>query len=185
MNPSPSHRIVRLALIIYLPMMGGIFFLRPPGMLKVVSWSEFAYGLAAACAAGVVVIAASRAVARRTDWGQALQVEFRQLLGQLTSGQILVLALLSGFGEEILFRGVIHAHLGLWMTALLFGAFHFPYRRLMLPWSCFALLMGVVLGLLTTGFNSLWPAILLHFLINYFNLHDLAQPPVERPNKES
>ena len=185
MNRTPSQRIVRLALIIYLPMMGGTFFLRPPGVLKVVSWSQFALGLAAACAVGVVVIAVSRAFARRTGWGRTLQTEFRQVLGPLTSGQILTLSLLSGFGEEILFRGVIHAHLGLWMTALLFGAFHFPYRRLMLPWSCFALMMGMVLGLLTTGFDSLWPAILLHFLINYFNLHDLAQPPGERPFEDS
>jgi membrane protease YdiL (CAAX protease family) len=100
----------------------------------------------------------------------------------MASGEILLLSLLSAFGEEILFRGVLHPRLGLGLTALLFGAFHFPYRRQLLPWSLFALAIGVGLGLLTDAFTSLWPAILLHFLINYFNLHDIAemQPGTER-----
>lgn len=184
MNAMPSRRMVWLALIFYLPMLGGAYFLRAPGLLLVADWPRMALGLGVACAAGAAVVAVSRVFVRRVAWGRALQSEFRAVLGPLSSWQILVLSLLSSFGEEILFRGVIHPRLGLWITALLFGAFHFPYRKILLPWSGFALVLGVVLGLLTDAYASLWPAIFLHFFINYFNLHDLAQPPPEGPGGE-
>lgn len=173
----PTQQVVVLSLLIYLPMIGGQYFARPPGTMLVTDWGRAALGLGAACAIGVAVVALSRGFARRTAWGRALKGELRAVLGPLTSWQILLLSLLSSFGEEILFRGVIQPRLGLWIAALMFGALHFPYRRLLLPWSVFALMMGVVMGLLTAGSGTIWPAILLHFFINYFNLHDLAQPP--------
>ena len=105
------------------------------------------------------------------------------MLGPLTSGEILILALLSAFGEEILFRGVLHGRLGLWPTALLFGLFHFPFRRELLPWSLFALAMGAGLGALTDIFTTLWPAILFHFAVNHRNLHDLAAPGPGEPTE--
>lgn len=175
----PAQQVVVLALLIYLPMIGAYIFARPPGTMLVADWLQAAMGLGASSVVGLAVVAASRSFARRTEWGRALQAELRAVLGPLTSWQILLLSLLSGFGEEILFRGVLQPRLGLWIAALLFGALHFPYRRLLLPWSAFALAMGVVMGLLTERYGSLWPAILLHFMINYFNLHDLAQVPVK------
>lgn len=177
MNRMPTQQVVTLALLIYLPMIGAYYFARPPGTMLIADWGHGALGLGAACAIGTAVVMLSRVFARRTVWGRALHGELRSVLGPLTSWQILLLSLLSGFGEEILFRGVIQPRLGLWIAALMFGALHFPYRRLLLPWSAFALGMGVVMGLLTAGFGTLWPAIVLHFFINYFNLHDLADPP--------
>lgn len=173
----PTQQVVVLALLIYLPMIGGYYFARPPGTMFVIDWGRAVLGLGAACAIGAAVVALSRNFAQRTAWGRALHGELRAVLGPLTSWQILLLSLLSGFGEEILFRGVIQPRLGLWIAALMFGALHFPYRRLLLPWSAFALIMGVVMGLLTAGSGTLWPAVVLHFFINYFNLHDLTQPP--------
>ena len=185
MSPPPPRRIVRLAVFFYLPMMASAFFARPPGTLVVQEPQRLALGLAMALAAGLVVVAASRFFASRTGWGRALRAELRSVLGTLGSREILLLALLSAFGEEFLFRGAIHPRLGLWGTALLFGAFHFPYRRQLLPWSLFALVLGVGLGAMTDLFGSLWPAILLHFVVNYRNLHDLAAgPALPRPEGE-
>jgi hypothetical protein len=101
------------------------------------------------------------------------------VLGGLDSRQILLLALLSAAGEEVIFRGVLQPRLGLWVATLLFGLLHVPVRRSLVPWTLFALAIGLVLGLLTEWSGSLWPAILLHFLVNYFNLHDLARPRPE------
>jgi membrane protease YdiL (CAAX protease family) len=174
-SPAPA-RIVRLSVLFYLPMVLSGYFIRPPGTLGGWDGASLALGLLAALALGGLVVLASRLAAHRTDWGRALHRELAGVLGGLASSQIMVLSLLSAFGEEILFRGVLHPRLGLIGAALLFALLHFPARRALLPWSAFALVLGLVLGGLTDLFQSLWPAILLHFLINYFNLHDLAQP---------
>ena len=179
MSPAPQPRVVRIALIFYPPMLAGLFFLKPPGVLSTDDLGRLAAGLGLALAAGWTVVAGSRHAARHTAWGRALRREFRAVLGPLTSGETLLLALLSAFGEEILFRGVLHPRLGLWPTALLFGLFPFPIRRELLPWSLFAFAMGAALGFLTDAFAALWPAILLHFIVNYRNLRDLAEPDPE------
>ena len=166
--------LVWLALAFYLPMGAGLFFLKPSGLLRVEDWAGFAAGMGVALVAGVTVVGLSRLTARSTVWGSRLRAEFRKILGGMGPREVLMLALLSAFGEEILFRGVIHPRLGLFPTAILFGFFHFPIRRWMIPWSLFALALGLVLGLLTDQFRSLWPVIFLHFFINYFNLNDLA-----------
>ena len=174
-------RAVRLSVIFYVPMLAGGFFLRPPGVLRVEQWERFGWGLAMAAGASAAVIALSRWTGRHSGWGRALRNEFRAVLGPLNSTEILWLALLSAFGEEILFRGIVQSWAGLWAAAALFAAFHFPYRRAMLPWTAFALAMGIGLGLLTEWAGSLWPAIWVHFCVNYFNLHDIAGDGAEEP----
>ncbi|HEX9842563.1 MAG TPA: CPBP family intramembrane glutamic endopeptidase [bacterium] len=183
-----GHRsTLRIALLVYLPMLASGLWLRAPGTLRIADPVALAWGLLAAAAIGAAVVAGSRRIARRTGWGRRLHAEFHAILGRLESRQILLLSLLSGFGEEVLFRGVLQPRLGLWPASLLFAALHFPARRALLPWTAFALGIGLVLGLLTEWAGSLWPAIVLHFLINYFNLHDLAEPPSapERPGPQA
>ena len=179
MNNQESSRILKVALIFYLPMLASGFFLKPPELLSVVDWPGLALGRAGALGAGLVVVSLSRVITRKTGWGKILRNEFASLLGELSSSDILLLSLFSAFGEEILFRGVIQPRLGLLITAGLFGLFHFPYRRGLLPWTIFALILGLALGLLTEHFQSLWPPIFLHFFINFFNLHDLVESEKE------
>lgn len=176
-EPRRRHMMVRLAWIFYLPMIATAVFAKAPGALRVEDWAGLLQGAGTAVALGIGVVLLSRYLARNTEWGRALHVEFAAILVGLGSAEILALSLLSAFGEEILFRGVLHARLGLWPTALLFGAVHFPVRRRLVPWTLFAAALGVVLGVMTDYFQSLWPAILLHFMINYFNIHDLAEHP--------
>jgi len=178
--PNPSRQIVVLAVAFYVPMAGCLFFLRPPGGLRVRDWPALGWGLAAALALGLLSVALTRLVTHRTAWGAALHGEFHGVLGGLGSRAILAVALLSAVGEELLFRGVLHPRLGLWITAALFGLMHFPVRRRLLPWTAFALVLGLALGVLTDWAGTLWPAILVHFVINYLNLHHLAEP-LERP----
>ena len=175
--PRPRSAVVRLAWIFYLPMIATAFLVQEPGAFRIADWLRFAEGIAVAAAGIVAVVLASRWISRRTGWGRRLHAEFTSVLGDLDSRQILALALLSAFGEEILFRGVVQPWLGLWITTALFGIFHFPARRALIPWSFFAAVLGLALGALVLRFGSLWPAILLHFGINYFNLHDLSQGP--------
>jgi hypothetical protein len=168
---------VRLAGWVYLPMLASAAFARPPGTLQVTDAAALAKGLGAAAVIGAAVVLASHHIARRTGWGRRLHAEFHALLGALDSRRILLLALLSAGGEEVLFRGVLQPRLGLWAATSLFAALHVPLRRSLVPWTAFAFAIGAVLGLLTEWAGSLWPAVLLHFLVNYFNLHDLAEAP--------
>lgn len=171
-----------LALAIYLPMMASGVLLRPPGTLRIGAWEALAIGLGAAIAGGAAVIFLSRAVSRHTGWGRILHRFMHDALGSLGSREILWLSLLSAFGEEILFRGVLHPRLGLWVCALLFAGFHFPFQRILIPWTVFAFVMGLALGGLTDAFGSLWPAIVMHFMINHVNLHDLVTHELPGPD---
>lgn len=183
MKGPPKIPMMRLSLFLYLPMIAMGAFTRPPGVFRISHPARLAVGMAVALVGGAAVVLMSRWIARHTQWGRRLREEFRGLLAGLNSRQVLYLALLSGFGEEILFRGVLQPRLGWLLASLMFGALHFPIRRTLIPWSLFALAMGFALAGLTEVFQNLWPAILLHFIINYLNLHDLTEeePPPDEP----
>jgi hypothetical protein len=168
-------RIVQLALLFYVPLLAGVFFLVPPGGLQILDWERFAWALGASVAATVLLVLLSRWAAQNTAWGRALREEFRNALGPLTSSEILWLSLLSGFAEEILFRGVLLGRVGLLWSSLLFAAAHLPWRRALWPWTALAAVIGLGLGALTVWAGSLWPAIFLHLSVNYFNLHDMVR----------
>src|SRR5688500_775639 len=82
-------------------------------------WFEapFPLGTVAAVVLGLAVAAltvvTTRQLVRHTEWAKALHVEFRGLLGPLTSGEILAFAALSGVAEELFFRGVLQPGVGL------------------------------------------------------------------------
>jgi len=180
MPPAPSRRMLWVALVFYSPMLASAIFVQPRSLLAVgpdrAALLAQGLGLAVAVAASLAIVWASRWASGATGWGRALRSELGALMGGMDSPQILAVSLLSAFGEELLFRGVALATLGIWLQAGLFGAFHFPVRRALWPWTVFALAIGLGLGVLTQLSGSLWPAVLLHFCVNYFNLHDLADP---------
>jgi membrane protease YdiL (CAAX protease family) len=170
-----------VAVIFYGPLLASAAFVEPRSVLALGPGPDAlrsqGLGLAVAAGASLLIVLASRWASRSTRWGRALAAELGALAGGMDSAQVLAVSLLSAFGEELLFRGVALAYLGLWLQGTLFGLFHFPVRRALWPWTVFALAMGVGLGVLTQWSASLWPAVLLHFCVNYFNLHDLAAGP--------
>ncbi len=80
------------------------------------------------------------------------------------------LALISGSAEEVLFRGALWPHLGLAGTTLLFGLVHVIPRRAFWTYPLFALLAGLLFGLLREGTGSVWPPALAHAVLNGVNL---------------
>lgn len=174
-----------VALAFYSPMLASAVFIQPRSLLAIgpdrAGLVSQGLGLAVAAGASLAIVLASRWAARATGWGRALRGELAAVIGAMDSPQILALSLLSAFGEELLFRGVALAYLGVWLQGAVFALFHFPVRRALWPWTLFALAIGLGLGALTQGSGSLWPAVLLHFCVNYFNLHDLADEPPSAP----
>lgn len=83
---------------------------------------------------------------------------------------ILIIAVLAGLGEELLFRGVLqkilikwtsNIHWGIFITAVLFSAIHLQFFGF-LP----RLVLGVLLGYLCVWSRSLWVPIIAHTLNN-------------------
>jgi len=119
---------------------------------------------------GLVVVALTRWAAKRFVWAKDLNASFRDLLGPLTRREIVILALASSIGEELLFRGALLPWLGVWLQALVFALLHVGPKKRFLPWTASAFVLGVAFGELATWTGSLGGPIAAHFMINFLNL---------------
>src|SRR5262245_53130489 len=73
---------------------------------------------------GLIVVGLWRVAARQFQWARELHGSFRDVLGPLTGHEIVILAMASSIGEEMLFRGALLPWLGLWLQALVFALLH-------------------------------------------------------------
>jgi membrane protease YdiL (CAAX protease family) len=148
-------------------------------------------GPLAGIAFGLAIVGLTRAATKRYAWARLLHTSFHDLLGPLTGREIIILALASSVGEELLFRGALMPWLGLWLQAAIFAVLHVgPRKRFvqMLPWTASAFVLGLALGELAIRTTNLGAPIAAHFVINFLNLRYIvvvAQPAVllrrERP----
>jgi membrane protease YdiL (CAAX protease family) len=78
---------------------------------------------------------------------------------------ILVLTAIIAVSEEILFRGVLQTHLGIWIASLVFAILHFRYLS---KWLLFTMVVSIsfVLGIVYEITDTLYTTILAHFLID-------------------
>ena len=83
---------------------------------------------------------------------------------------ILLIGLMTAVVEEFMFRGVLqtiftrwtkNTHAAIWITAILFSAFHMEFFGF-LP----RLMLGVLFGYFVAWSGSIWPAVWAHFLNN-------------------
>ncbi len=121
-------------------------------------------------AAGAAVVALSAAASRFLGFARRLEAEFKGIIGDLTAGEIVVIALLSGIAEEYFFRGAAQPALGIAAASILFGALHIGPGRVFLPWTVFAAGMGFLLGALYEHTHSLTAPALSHAVVNLVNL---------------
>jgi len=125
-------------------------------------------------AAGLM-IASSAWAEQRYASVRALGHQLAQGLAPLSAGRIGWFALGSGLGEELLFRGPLHAWLGLVPTAVVFGVAHGGFRSGLRSWTWFALLAGLLLGGLREWSGSVWPGAVCHVVVNAVNMHRLRR----------
>ena len=179
--PPRSGSMVPLAVAFYGAMAvlaGGIIALRgsPLGFAaadaRPIAWgADVALGLGCA---GVTVLL-SEAMTRFTPWGEALAKALGESLGPLSLRACWGLALLSGVGEELLFRGALQPWFGYVAASLVFGLVHFVPRREFLPWTGFAILAGFGLGWLFEATGNLVAPIVAHIGVNGINLRRLTK----------
>ncbi len=127
-------------------------------------------GLAVGLGLGLVLVVLSRVAARSWLPMTRMTKSLAELIGPVRWSHAVLLAVLSGLAEEILFRGALWPHLGLVGTTLLFGLVHVLPRRSMWVYPLFATLAGLLFGLLREGTQSIWPCVLAHVVVNALNL---------------
>ena len=126
-------------------------------------------GVALGVGFAVLVVGLSSAIAN-FKWAQHLEEEFGWMLGEQRLWELPILAIISGLGEEVFFRGAMQHHLGLYLTSAVFGIIHFPINRKFIAWPIFAAAMGLLMGWEYEYTGTLIAPILTHALINLFNL---------------
>ena len=97
------------------------------------------------------------------------------MLGPLGPGTTLHVAILSGVGEEIFFRGAMQPVCGFVATSLLFGLVHIGPDRRYLSWTLFAVAMGFLFGAILRNTDSVLGPIIAHVVINAINLRRICR----------
>lgn len=91
---------------------------------------------------------------------------------------IVLLSVLSGFCEEVFFRGALQLDFNIWIAAAVFGFFHMPTFKY-LTYGIWAAAVGVFLGLLLDHTHSLWTPIVAHTLNNLLVILFLKYGPIK------
>jgi membrane protease YdiL (CAAX protease family) len=94
------------------------------------------------------------------------------------------MAIASGIGEEIFFRGFLSVAIGIWLSAFAFGVLHQVRGSGRLGWALSAFGVGVALGVIYALTGQLWGCIAAHIIINVVNLRYMRDhDPDPRPRK--
>ncbi len=124
---------------------------------------------------GITVALLWQVFARFVPPVASLERELAARVGPMTLSEALGLALLSGVGEELFFRGAMQPSLGLVGTTLLFAVVHSGPSRIYLVWTLFALLGGFGLGSLFEWRQCLLAPIVAHIAVNAIGLGRLSR----------
>lgn len=133
------------------------------------------WSLAAGLVIGLAIVLGTRQLVVHFGWARRLHVELRPLARGLSNTGILVVALLSSVGEELLFRGVLQPWLGLVLQACVFGLLHYLPGASRWAWAVLAAVVGLVFGALYQATGSLLGPMAAHAVINGLNLRYLRR----------
>jgi uncharacterized protein len=129
-------------------------------------------------AVGLFVVWLTRLATRHFRWARQLHTSFRDLLGPLTTREIVILAVASSLGEELLFRGALLPWLGVWAQAGVFALLHVGPGKRFLPWTASAFALGAAFGGLALATQNLGAPIIAHAVINFLNLRFIVRQRV-------
>jgi membrane protease YdiL (CAAX protease family) len=141
-----------------------VYLLSLPAMNQLIAWNEAIHF--PAWGAGIE--------ATLRGWEEANGAVAEKMLSSLSVGSMIagvaIIGLLTGFSEELFFRGglqrilgdgMARKHVAVWVSAFIFSAIHFQFFGFF-P----RLIMGAFFGYLLVWTGSLWPAIFAHALNN-------------------
>ena len=112
-----------------------------------------------------------------------LEEALADALGPLRVDEALALAALSGFAEELFFRGAVLLAWGWFPATLLFALLHAGPGAAYRAWTAFAAVAGLLFAGLMIWRGNLLAAIVAHTLVNGVNLSRLARREMDEPAK--
>lgn len=136
-------------------------------------WLDAALG----AATGGLLVAFWRVVRQRLASARELERQLAELLGPLGRHEIVGLALLSGFAEELFFRGAVQGTWGWLPATVLFTLLHTGPGRAYRAWTAFAGVAGLALAGLMLWRGNLLAPVIAHVVVNAVNLDRLVAEP--------
>lgn len=105
-----------------------------------------------------------------SKWFKESRVFFAELIQKIEPSYLHVIfySFCAGVGEEILFRGAIQPHLGIWLTAILFIFLHGylnPFNRAIMLYGLFMVIISAGLGYLFAIYG-IYAAMSAHFIFD-------------------
>jgi membrane protease YdiL (CAAX protease family) len=120
----------------------------------------------------VVTVRTTR-VLGRAGWARALHADLRPIVHGLGDGEVVLMAVASGVGEELFFRGCLTPLFGILLSSVAFGVVHQVRGRARWAWACWATVMGVAFATIYRLTGHLEGPIASHVAINLVNLRYL------------
>jgi len=130
--------------------------------------------LALGVAGGAVLLGTWELMRRVLPGAVALEDRLRETIGPIRRDEAIGLAVVSGVGEEVFFRGAVQGAWGFLLATALFAVLHSGPGREFRLWTLFAAVAGALLGGLMWWRGGLLAPIVAHVFVNAVNLHRLA-----------
>lgn len=134
-------------------------------------WVDLGVGLFA----GSVLILVWILARQNLPAARRLETELAEMLGHLTTSEVVGLALLSGFAEELFFRGAVQGTWGWFPATVLFALLHAGPGSTFRVWTAFAGIAGLTLAALMIWRGNLLGPVVTHALVNGINLDRLSR----------
>jgi len=188
--PPLSPRVIRRFAVVFYVLLGvaGLIWVR----LRTGHWlpesltgGDAGISLLLGLGAAILVVGLTGPMIRWLPWMRWLSLEMRRLLGPIDLRTVGVVALASGIGEEVFFRGAMLPVTGLVVSSLIFAGVHTGPDRRYLSWTVFSFAVGVGLGWIVVVTGSLVGAIVAHVLINAVNLRRIGRLVVDNPESRA
>jgi membrane protease YdiL (CAAX protease family) len=178
-RPLPKGQLYRLAWIFYLLLaVAAVAWLGArQGTIPLslfLRWPEAIVDLGVGIVAGLVLVGLWSAARRAFQSARRLEDELRRMLGAVEPTEVVALALLSGFAEELFFRGAVQGAFGWVAATVLFTVLHTGSGKAFRLWTLFAAIAGTIFAGLVIWRGSLLSAMVAHMLVNAVNLHHLG-----------
>jgi membrane protease YdiL (CAAX protease family) len=122
---------------------------------------------------GAATTFTTRTLVRRFRWARALHLALRPAVHGTDDAALLLVALASAAGEELLFRGLLVQVAGVALSSIVFGALHQIRGRARWGWMAWATVMGFAFGTVFAATGSLAGPLVAHAAINHSNLRFL------------
>ncbi len=92
---------------------------------------------------------------------------------------VVVIAIVSGVAEELFFRGVLQAQIGIWFSSLVFGLAHI-WKKAAVRYGIYATAIGLLFGGMYELSGSLWVPMVAHVINNLvailYYIHYMLRP---------